>query len=69
MAEPARSADLIRGGDLGHMPRAGHTHRLLVVGILQGLLTTKDNNNKLHFCTGFSPHPQANFMLYYDFNV
>lgn len=69
VAEPVCCAALVGGGDLGHVPRAGRLRRLLVVGILQGLLTTPDNNNKLHFRTIFSPLPQANFMLYYDFNV
>lgn len=53
VAEPVHCTDLVRGGDLGRMPRAGHVHRLLVVDILQEVLITQDNNNnntdKLHF--------------------
>lgn len=32
---------------------------LLLEGVLLGLLTTQDNNNKLHFCTIFSPIHRA----------
>lgn len=50
-----------------------HAHsRVPASGIFQGLLRAQDknNNNKLHFfCTIFSSHLQANFNLYYDFNV
>lgn len=41
------------------MPSPGWEFWLLLVGVLPGLLTTQDNNNKLHFGTIFSPIHRA----------